>query len=130
MEVLPVVDDGDLAVLELPIQSQAELFVEQADVDASLAVGVGPMHVHIVVGARLRSLGHSVVFGADGAVRGPLGALAAVEDEARSFVEEGEAGVAVIHEHEGRTIDSEVFDAVADVDAPLAEHGRNLARQL
>ena len=51
-----------------------------------------------------------------------------MEDEARAFVEEGEAGVAVIHEHEGRTVNGEVFDAVADVDALLAEDGRNFAR--
>ena len=63
VEVLPLVDDGNLAALELPVESQALFVVEQAAVDIALAGGQRSVHVDIIVGRGLGTLGHGVVGG-------------------------------------------------------------------
>ena len=79
MEVLPLVDDGNLVALEFPVEPQFELVVEQADMHIALAVGLRAVHVDIVVGLLLWPVGYRVVVGADLAVVLPFGALAAVQ---------------------------------------------------
>lgn len=39
VEVLPVVDDGDLVALKLPVKSQIQFVIYHANVDVALAIG-------------------------------------------------------------------------------------------
>ena len=64
--------------------------------------------------------------GVDLPVFEPFGRLLNVDDDARTFVEDGETGIAVVDEHQRRAVDRLVVYPVVDMQRFLSQDRRDL----
>ena len=85
MKVLPLVDDGYLAPLELPA-GQLEPVVDQDHVHHIVGVGHGTMHKYVVASSALGAFGNGVYFWLNGLVFKPFRAQLAMQYEATSRI--------------------------------------------
>ena len=105
----------------------AKPVVDQRNGHVAVGVRYRPVHVDVVAGARLRRARPLVHCGIDRAVLQPLGAELAVDQEPGTLVEQGEARIGVVQQHQRRAQPAEVLHAVVDADAALAQRSGDFA---
>ena len=129
-EVLPLGEQRQLGSRHAPLQAVCQPVVDQRDGYGAVGVRYRPVHVHIVAGARFRGARPLVDRGIDRAIVQPLGAEAAVDQKPGTLVEQREAGIGVVQQHQRRAQPAEVLHPVVDADAAFAQGGGDFAAQL